>query len=70
MLRIILWGCAKHIWTDIEHDIRKQVSVVEASSHLHIHKFDEFVREIYKIDNIARDFVALSCASRTLAWRP
>lgn len=47
---VLIWGCAKAFWPAIEHTIREMVEV--SSVHLlRVHRFEEFVRSIYSVDD-------------------
>ncbi len=54
LLHLILWGCARDIWPEMERDVRRsRALLVQSVRHLHLHRADDFVRRVYAVDNIA-----------------
>lgn len=53
LLQVLIWGCAKHLWAEIESSIRKEADVRGQPRHLHLHRRHDFVRAVYEVDDVA-----------------
>lgn len=56
-LRLLVWGCARPHWNEIELSIRKIATVHGSAEALHVHMFDAFVRKVYAIDDVSAESI-------------